>query len=285
VNPTPDALVFGRLIEALRPWLPVVVIAGGWAHRLYRLHPAASRLPYPPLMTKDADVALDPADVPDTTEIRTRLVANDFVEDFTGEDVPPITCYRFRKRSSPNFAEFLVPLTGGEYRRDGTRDVTVRVGGISAQKLRFLELLLTAPWTVTLGPAEAGRYVLDVPMDEPTVVRVPNPASYLAQKILIHGYRKPSERAKDTLYLHDTLETFAGALPEIRRTWLEHVKPTLGERPVRRVEAAADQLEAQITDEIREATIQARAVGRDVSADRLIQVCAYGLRKLFEPEF
>jgi hypothetical protein len=36
-----DVQNFNRLIEALRPWLDDIVIAGGWAHRLHRHHPLA----------------------------------------------------------------------------------------------------------------------------------------------------------------------------------------------------------------------------------------------------
>ena len=49
---------FARLIESLRPWLDQVVIVGGWAHRLYRLHAFAQPLRYEPLATLDADIAL-----------------------------------------------------------------------------------------------------------------------------------------------------------------------------------------------------------------------------------
>ena len=49
---------FARLVEALEPWLDRVVIIGGWAHRLYRLHPLAQPLDYEPLGTFDADVAV-----------------------------------------------------------------------------------------------------------------------------------------------------------------------------------------------------------------------------------
>jgi hypothetical protein len=274
---TQDALTFARLVEALRPWLPVAVFIGGWAHRLHRQHPLARPLQYAPLMTRDGDVALDPREVSPTADIRPRLIDKEFVEDMTGEDKPPVTYYRFRDNTSPNYAEFLVPLIGGTHKRDGTPDTTTRIAGVSAQKLRYLELLFISPWAITLTPG-------DVPVDAPATIRLPNPASYLAQKILIHGYRKPPERAKDMLYVHDTLETFGGALSEIRRIWLEQVKPGLGEKQARRIEAAPRQLEAGITDDIREATLQARAAGRDLSADRLVQVCAYGLREIFGPE-
>jgi hypothetical protein len=40
----PDIEHFARLIDTLHPWLDQVVIIGGWAHRLYRLHPLAQPL-------------------------------------------------------------------------------------------------------------------------------------------------------------------------------------------------------------------------------------------------
>src|SRR6266478_3248182 len=47
-----------RVWSRLSPWLDQVVVIGGWAHRLHRLHPAAQALDYAPLQTLDADVAL-----------------------------------------------------------------------------------------------------------------------------------------------------------------------------------------------------------------------------------
>ena len=46
---------FARLVVAIEPWLEEVVIIGGWAHQLYRLHPSAQALDYVPLTTLDAD--------------------------------------------------------------------------------------------------------------------------------------------------------------------------------------------------------------------------------------
>jgi hypothetical protein len=51
---------FARLILALEPWLTQVVIIGGWAHRLYRLHPSAQHIEYLLLTTLDTDVAVPP---------------------------------------------------------------------------------------------------------------------------------------------------------------------------------------------------------------------------------
>ena len=59
-----DVEYFARLVDALEPWLDQVVIIGGWAHRLYRLHPLAQPLEYETLGTLDTDVAV-PLDLPD----------------------------------------------------------------------------------------------------------------------------------------------------------------------------------------------------------------------------
>ncbi len=37
-----DLAALARLVEALRPWMSQLVLAGGWAHRLHRFHPLAS---------------------------------------------------------------------------------------------------------------------------------------------------------------------------------------------------------------------------------------------------
>jgi hypothetical protein len=58
MNANPEFASFARLAESLTPWLDQVVIIGGWAHRLHRLHPFAQPLQYEPLATLDADVAL-----------------------------------------------------------------------------------------------------------------------------------------------------------------------------------------------------------------------------------
>lgn len=49
---------FATLVQALHPWLPHVVVVGGWAHRLHRFHALAHPPDYLPLMTRDADIAV-----------------------------------------------------------------------------------------------------------------------------------------------------------------------------------------------------------------------------------
>lgn len=273
----PDVIAFVRLVDALGPYLDRVVVAGGWAHRLHRLHPLAHAPAYAPLVTRDTDIALDPASLPVTRAIRDRLIDGGFQEEFSGEHQPPVTHYYPSNAPGSGFAEFLAPLTGGWHHRDGSSNATVKVGGVNAQRLRFIEVLLTAPWRIALDPDV-------IPVSRSAVVCVPNATSYLAQKILIHGHRSARLRAKDMLYTHDTIDTFANALPELRAIWVQTLRPTLHERSVRRVETAWQKVARGISDEAREASIQARAVGREVTAGRIAQVCAYGLEELFSAD-
>lgn len=96
----PGIAGFSRLIAALDPWLDRVVIVGGWAHRLCRLHPAAQKLDFAPLMTLDADIALPQTLPPQKPTIREALVAHGFQEEFRGDDVPPATLYHLRDSDS-----------------------------------------------------------------------------------------------------------------------------------------------------------------------------------------
>jgi len=87
---------------------------------------------------------------------------------------------------------------------------TARIAGVSSQKLRYIDLLLIAPWTVEIG--RETRY----PTRQDRRIQLPAPASFLAQKVLIRHERDRADRAKDLLYIHDTIQTFGPSLPTIR---------------------------------------------------------------------
>jgi len=266
-----DTEYFTRLIEALDPWLDKVVVIGGWAHRLYRLHPLSQALDYEPLGTFDADIAL-PLHLPVTGEqIGERLLARDFREELMGDTRPPAAHYRVESGDNSFYAEFLTSLEGSEVKRGGRRDVTARVSGVSVQKLRHLELLLANPWDVMIAPALGYQGVRRI--------LVPNPAVFIAQKILIHDKRDRDRRAKDILYIHDTIETFGGNLGAIREQWTSDVRPALHTRAARLIERAAEKHFREIDDPIREA---ARiSTGRNLTPEMVREVCAYGWEKIF----
>jgi Nucleotidyltransferase len=141
---------FSKFIIALEPWLGEAVLIGGWAHRLYRLDPRARRLDYPPLTTLDGDVAVPPRLKEQESPIRQRLLEAGFTEESEGEAHPPATHYHYGKGGG-FYAEFLAPLVGSEYDRHGKRKVTMEVGGVSSQLLRYIEILLVSPWSVELS--------------------------------------------------------------------------------------------------------------------------------------
>lgn len=267
----PDIAGFSRLITALDPWLDRLVIVGGWAHRLYHLHPSAQELDFAPLMTFDADVALPPTLPADTPTIREALVANGFEEEFRGDHMPPATHYRLGDDDSGFYAEFLTPLTGSEYTRSGKRKATAQVAGVNSQQLRFIELLLNDPWTVELR-------VEDFRLPAPKVVCVANPVGFLAQKMLIHHKRSAEDQAKDILYVHDTLQVFGARLADLRDEWKGRVRLRLHPKTAKKVEAAHVRLFGDMTDVIREAA--SIAADRRLTPAAVREGCQYGLQQI-----
>ena len=194
MNGNPEFASFARLIESLRPWLDQVVIVGGWAHRLYRLHTFAQPLQYEPLATLDADIALPTRFKVTGDEIYQRLASNGFEAEFLGHHKPPAAHYRLIDPGIEFYAEFVAPLAGSTVTRRGRSKATQSVGGISSQNLRYVEVLLARPWSVTLSASNG------FPLADDTRVQIANPVSFLVQKLLIHGRRNRDERERHSLH-------------------------------------------------------------------------------------
>jgi Nucleotidyltransferase len=268
----PELQAFAKFIGAIEPWLDEAVLIGGWAHRLYRLHPLGRKLGYLPLTTLDGDVAIPPKLKAHETTVRQRLLDAGFKEEFVGDDRPPATHYHYGKGGS-FYAEFLTPLGGSEYDRSGKRKATTEVGGISSQLLRYIEILMISPWKVELG--KENGYSLSRKLK----VQIANPTSFLAQKILIHEEREPRDRAKDLLYIHDTIDVFSENLGELQKIFGQEIAPRLHSRKRAKVEGAVERLFGKVADTIREAAVM--AVGRNLSADRLAETSQAGLKEIF----
>jgi hypothetical protein len=261
---------FERLLEALEPWLDSVVIVGGWTLPLLRLHALAQPLPYAPLFTKDADVAVPPELRSKSGDARERLLARGFHENFFGDDKPPVAHYQFGDDDG-FYAEFLTSLAGSEFKR-GKKDVTAKIVGVTAQKLRHLEILFIEPWSVALPRAQDTVRVFNV--------KVANPVSYIVQKLLVHAKRKPGDQAKDILYVHDTIELFAASLNELRMVWTNRVSPALERRVSARMYEARDRIFGEVTDLTRKAALM--AAGRRLSPEALMETCQAGFQRLFD---
>jgi hypothetical protein len=267
-----DFSSFARLLDALRPWLSHLVMVGGWAHRLHRLHPLANALPYQPLRTRDADIAFS-ENAPLDGDLRAALIKADFKEDFSGEDTPPVTQYRLGDEDAGFYAEFITPLQGDGLKRSGKPDVTMDKAGISAQKLRYVDLLIAVPWTIEIGPARG------LPVTSKVDLLVPNPVSFIVQKLLIHRDRKPNKKAQDVLYIHDTLELFGGSLDELRDLWEMQVRPAMPTKTATRAVTIGAELFGKATDTIREAARIPQ--DRKLRPEDIQSLCRYGLKEIF----
>ncbi|MBY0492583.1 MAG: nucleotidyltransferase domain-containing protein [Cyanobacteria bacterium] len=196
-----------------------------------------------------------------------------FVEELSGEGVPLVTQYRLGTDDEGFFAEFLTPLQGSGTKRSGLPDTTLAKAGITAQKLRHLDLLLVKPWSVRLSSP------VGVPVREPVAINVANPVSFIAQKLLIQKHRKPNKQAQDALYLHDTLELFGGELGVLRKLWNEEVRPTMPDTTARSVDRLQRDCFGSISDVIRNAARIPQ--DRAVTPARMQAVCSFGLEEIF----
>lgn len=262
---------FGRLLQAIEPWRAHLVLVGGWAHRLHRFHPLASVPNYDPLITRDTDLAFK-ADAPLEGDIRSALAAAGFEEELSGDHNPPVTHYALGEDDAGFYAEFLTPLRGSGVKRNGEPDATLAKAGITAQKLKHLEVLLVEPWPIRIGPAQGVAVAAAVD------VLVANPVSFIAQKLLIQKYRSPAKRAQDVLYIHDTIELFGASLPNLGQVWTDGVRPRIGETATRNVLGLSDKTFADVTDLIRDAALIPQ--DRRLSPERLRASCVLGLRQI-----
>jgi hypothetical protein len=266
-----DWAAFGRLLEALEPWLEHLVIVGGWAHRLYWLHDKVQPPDFEPLTTLDADVAI-PANLPVREgEIRESLREKGFEAELLGDSEGMVVHYPLVRHPGAFYAEFITSRTGGAHMRDGSRKQPEFVGGVAAQPLAHVDLLLESPWQVDLDDPELISWR--------GTVRIAGPVRFLAQKLLILRGRSPDDRAKDILYIHDTLQVFGKRREELRAEWKESVAPSLLPAHRKKIQEAARRHFGALTDAIRQA---ARAAGRkDLTAENLRAGCERGLRDLF----
>jgi hypothetical protein len=266
-----DFAALARLIRAIEPWRAHLVFVGGWAHRLYRFHPLANVPSYQPLLTRDTDLAFA-NQAPLKGDIKEALATAGFTEELLGDHRPPVTHYTLGDDDAGFYAEFLTPLHGSGVKRNGEADATLSKAGITAQKLRHLEILLVSPWVISVGPAQG------VPLPHAIDLQVANPVGFIAQKLLIQDDRPPAKRAQDLLYIHDVLELFGAAIPTLKQLWKEKVRPSLGERKARRVVELSGKSFSSVTDRIREAARIPR--DRALSPERLQAACQLALEQI-----
>ena len=264
-----DALA--RLVQALEPWRAHLVLIGGWAHRLYRFHPEVNTPLYQPVATRETDVAFS-NEAPLDGDIQAALSEAGFTEELTGEHKPPVTHYILANSDSGFYAEFLTPLHGRAIKRSGEQNATMGKAGITAQRIRQLDILLIDPMVINIGPRQG------VPLKKPMDIRVPNPVNFMIQKFLIQQDRPPRKQAQDLLYIHDTLEIFGAQLAQLNARWKDVVAPALDAKARTTVLKLADKSFATVTDTIREAARIPQ--DRKLSPEQLQAACELALSKI-----
>lgn len=269
--PDQDLVAFARLVEALRPWHGQLVIVGGWAHRLHRLLPSTTIPSHQPIRTLDADVAFG-AGARLEGNIGGALKSAGFHEELSAKHEPPVSSYALGNNSA-FYAEFLTPLIGSGSRRDGSADATEARAGVTAQKLRYLDVLLTAPAQLSLEPGGP------IPVDRTAQISVAHPVSFIAQKLLIADRRAPDKRAQDVLYVHDTIELFAASLNQLNEHWRSSVRSALHKNTVAEILRAIDAQYGRVNDAMRRAASIPQ--DRSLTPERLQMRCAVGLKRIF----
>jgi len=266
-----DIAEFVKLSMALAPWREQLVFIGGWAHRLYRQHPLAKPPIYMALTTKDADVAFADNERLEGS-IKEALENEGFKENLSGQHRPPVSSYTLGDDESGFYAEFLTPLRGSGRKRSGEADATLLKADITAQKLRHLEVLLNSPWQVSL-PSDAENGV-----ENKIELWIPNPVSFICQKILIRDVRQRDKQPQDVLYIHDTLELFGAQLPALAEIWKQRVEVNLTDKQRRDIGAGVTEMFSTITDTLRNAALIPQ--DRTLSPERMQAFCEAALEEM-----
>ncbi|SAK90329.1 hypothetical protein AWB76_06543 [Caballeronia temeraria] len=273
-----DFAEFSKLAVTLAPWRSQIVFVGGWAYRLYRYEPRAYKPDFAAIFTQDADVAFPARDALEG-DIKEALVNAGFKEEpnFAGNFRPPAMRYTLGDEANGFYAEFLTPLTGSPMRRNSITkqfepDATLANGGVVAQKLRHLEVLLHEPWLVTIPADESGlrEAVADL--------RIPNPVSFIIQKLLIRDDRAREKRAQDVLYIYDALYLFSGGIEDDLLPVWKSLEATLTDAQRKSITAGIDVLFSRVNDLIREAvTIP---TDRKIEPENMLKLCQNGFEEL-----
>src|SRR5471030_280704 len=265
-----DALA--KLALALSPWRAHFVFIGGWAHRIHRFSPMANTLEYQPLFTRDTDLAFANR-APIEGDIKAALIEHGFKEQLSGEHNPAVAHYTLGDEDGGFYAEFLTPLIGSGVKRGGAPDATMTMAGISAQKIRHLDILLVDPWMITLDPKNG------IPLPSSMEIQVANPLCFIVQKFLIQKDRPAAKQAQDVLYIYDTIELFGALLEEFHEAWNRNISPALGEKLSNAVLTSSKNTFSNVNDVIRAAARIPQ--DRKLSPEQIQQTCLLAFEIIF----
>lgn len=227
---SPDAFL-AHVLWTFRSYLNALVLVGGFAVRLYELHSRAAPTAVRVLRTFDADLATPSGGIPLAGESLSALAeAAGFKSDFRGDHIPPVMKFvpegalSMPGRADQYTVEFLTPLIGAPISRSRRAVVTSDIqAGVTAQHLRYLDLLLESPWRVPLAGLPG------IPKETSVIeVRLPHPGFFIVQKILISEERnRQDKRPKDMAHIYHVVSLFRRELVVLA----EDVRVQMGANP------------------------------------------------------
>jgi len=259
-----DQAAFVAAVRALRELGDSMVVVGGWSHRLHQFYPGVIPVESP-LYTKDLDCAIARPPPKVSVGIDQSLKAANFAEHLKGSE-EAFTEYYWNGSDSNLTVEFLVVQKG----REGKTGLDV--GGVVAQRLRYLEIGFVHPWRFT--PTQA----LGFPVNdgEELSLQIVNPAAFVMNKLVTMTRRTKSEKkGKDLLYVHDTLLMFANAGDALQTLWARTFQG-LSAATRKKVTASISAI-GTLKVEAELAARAAVSVGRPVTAERILAACGHGL--------
>jgi len=181
-------------LRAIGPYLDDVVVGGGWVPYLYSVYqpPAAAAVR---LATRDIDVAVARSLAQREKSLNQLLTEADFRCEFRSRGIPPVTLYVASRGNEEIEIEFITSAQGPS---EGVRTVQ---SGLTAQELRYVDLLLANKWSLPLDSLTDGE--LD------GQVWVPNPGAFVLHKGLVYERRSdPLKKEKDLYYIFYVLDGF-----------------------------------------------------------------------------
>lgn len=202
-------------LEVLRPYLDDIVIAGGWVPYLYAAHQPPSEEAVA-LKTRDIDLAV-PREVAERDRTIDQLLSDaDFTCEFRSRGTPPVTVYLATHADVEVEIEFITTARGADL---GVHTVQ---SGLTAQELRYVELLLEYTWPLRLDALTAGEIE--------GRAWVPTPAAFILQKALSRKQRTDRpKKEKDLYYIFYVIDGFRSwhqwigeelkTLAATRRSW------------------------------------------------------------------
>lgn len=198
-------------LEALKPYLPDIVISGGWVPFVYHSYLGTTRPTHKPLGTKDVDITVSADLLPGKRPSLREILQNEHAEERRGG--MPLghfgpkgveeTIYEFTKDGIEVELTFMTPRHGKD-----ERPAAAIPTGVVATLLRYVDVLLVSNMKVRIKDQTSHGQAIDVEATFPT------PEAYCYQKGLSFVDRASRDKkAKDLYYLFDLLANY----PELRK--------------------------------------------------------------------